>query len=145
MNGKRWIVWLLIFLLGQGAAGEAEMYIRIVSRDASPDAQEEKFKVRDLVLPVIQEHCGDDEALLSYIEVLANEIAPCHADIRQWHPEGHPEGSTLYITIGEGAGPNWWGIFYPKGTALTGEEIDDDEEIHLVWPLLDWICAWLGW
>lgn len=141
MSGKRWISWILIFMLGQWAAGEEEMYIRVVSRDALPAAQEEKLRVRDAVLQLIE--C-QGSIVLSDIEKKANETAPCRVEIRRWGPEGGQPAPTLYITIGEGAGPNWWGILYPKGAALAGEETGE-EGIRLVWPLWDWIKALLGY
>ncbi|MBE5787611.1 MAG: hypothetical protein E7324_08750 [Clostridiales bacterium] len=135
----------LICMIVFTAAGRGDgMYIRVVSRDDSADAQMEKIRVRDAVLPLLPE---DAERLAAHWDAIcdaANAVASCQVQIRPWAPEGMPMRDTLYITVGGGEGPNWWGILYRDGPALLGKAAGE-EEYRLYFPLVQWLLQWLGW
>lgn len=136
-----WIVFLMI--LCQSACCEEAMYIRIVSRGDTQEAQMEKIEVRNAVMPLIPEHSSELEKRLPLIYAAANGIAPCEIDIRLWNPEKKVPLQTLYITVGEGSGPNWWGILYPQG-AMIFTENKENEKIIFDWPIVARFLKWLG-
>ena len=64
--------------------------------------------------------------------------------VRPWAPEGKAQRPTLYVTLGEGQGRNWWGVLYEDALNLAAEEGTDDPEVVFVWPVVDWVLAVLG-
>ena len=141
--GKHLLAIVLALCLCLSACCEEVEYIRVVSRDDSIAAQLEKYRVRDAIIPLLKKAGGPLTERLDEINRVANQVAPSQAIIRPWVPEGYTEGATLYITIGEGQGPNWWGILYPDGLDLFSEETGD-EGIVFDWPVIQWILQWLG-
>ena len=135
---------LLFFLLWAALAeGEEIQYIRVISREDTKEAQLEKYRVRDAILLLLYQ-AEDVNKMLPAIERRANQIAPCSISIRSWGPKGMEEAPTLYIRIGQGQGPNWWGILYPKGVAWAGER-EEGVALHFIWPLWARVRGWLGW
>lgn len=141
--GKRMLIGMLLLCLCVSARCENAAYIRVVSRDDSPAAQQEKFRVRDAILPLLTEECDTIADLLAAIEAAADEIAPCSTQIRPWAPEGYPVHSTVYVTIGDGKGPNWWGILYDGGIGLFAVD-DGGEKVTFDWPWIRWMLNAIG-
>jgi len=93
--------------------------------------------------------CPGDAALLPAalprIRAAVLRIAPGTADIRPWAPEGRAARPTLYVTLGEGKGHNWWGVLYDGALGMAGAEQEaDTEEVVFVWPWWDWLMHLLG-
>ncbi len=138
---RRWLAGLLAAALiccgvPNRAAGEEApvcqaIYLRVVARDDSPEAQAEKLRLRDAVRAACPARCADPQALLPLIQSIAAPFAPCRVDLRPWTPGGGvPPAPTVYILLGEGAGHNWWGILYPNAllwARLEEEPTDRDE------------------
>lgn len=141
--GKRIMIFLALLCLCFPAYGEDTGYCRIVSRDASVEAQREKYRVLGAVLPLLIRDSRPVSDRLTEIEAAADRIAPCDVDIRIWAPPGKAEGKTLYITIGEGMGPNWWGILYDGGLGLFARDTGE-EGVSFTWPVIDWLLNLLG-
>jgi len=138
--------WVLLFLLIQICSvtyGEECSYIRVVSREDTKQAQAEKMQIRDALLPLIPENEGELEAALCAIESRANEITDCRVEILEWAPAGMASAPCLYITVGAGMGPNWWGILYRNGVSMFSQDIER-EETKFVWPAFEWLAKWLG-
>ena len=130
----------LALLLSPSARGEV-WYMRVVARDDGAPAQAEKLLVRDAALAACPEEQTDLLSALPGIRAAAKKIAPCAVETRLWSPGGQtPLAPTLYITIGPGAGRNWWGVLYADAPLMTGEKTET-EEILFVWPFLSWLRA----
>ena len=136
---RRWLAGALAAALiccgcpGRAAAGEEAcpaVYLRVVARNDSPEAQAEKRRVRDAVLAACPARCDDPGALLPAVRRAAASIAPCRTDIRPWTPGGGvPSAATVYIVLGEGNGRNWWGVLY-KNALLWARLEDGAAERH---------------
>lgn len=149
MRGKRWMLAGVAALLLCGAAmparGEGTVYIRVVGRDDTAAGQAEKLRVRDAVLPLCPE---SPEALLGALPLIAREAgAACRVELRPWRPDPAMDWApTLYITVGEGRGHNWWGVLYGDSLAMArAEEGDAGGPVEFVWPVWAWLRALLGW
>lgn len=133
--------------------------IHVLANSDSAADQSLKLAVRDRVLEKCSQWydgcCDKDEALtvtrehLSEIEAAAHreirdrgfgytvkaEVAPVDFDTRYYEGFTMPAGryDALSLTIGEGAGKNWWCVMYPSlciGAASKDElrdELDDGE------------------
>ena len=138
---RRMLMTLALLLLFPLTA-RGEWYIRVVGGADSPAAQAEKLRVRDAVLslcPVSPE--GLPEAL-SDIRKAVEAICPGEVTLRPWAPAGAPARPTLYITLGEGQGHNWWGVLYPDALQMAAEaEETEGEEIVFIWPWWEWLRA----
>ena len=117
-------------------AGEV-YYIRIIARDDSPPAQEEKILLRDALLPLFPEKAEELSAFLPHITAVAQALAPCSVEMRAWSPhQKTPPAPTVYITIGEGGGKNWWGVLYEGAKEMAaGEETALSDTISIRWCL----------
>ena len=107
------------------------IYLRVVARNDSEEAQAEKLQVRDAVLAVCPGQCAEPGALLPLIQSVAASFAPCRVDIRPRTPGGGvAPAPTVYILLGEGNGHNWWGILYQNALlwARIGEEATKCDE-----------------
>jgi len=83
--------------------------LRVVANSDSPEDQAIKCQVRDAVLPLAL--CRP--LALGPIQSAASRIDPS-ARARLGFPRmGGYRSPTLQITLGAGAGRNWWGILYP--------------------------------
>ena len=96
-------------LLMMGAArGEEGVYLRVIARDDSREAQAEKLRVRFQVLAALPTEPLGAWALLPVAEVAAQSIADCAVRVALWSPgPGLPAAPTVVVTIGPGAGHNW--------------------------------------
>lgn len=107
------LICIITMLLPINAAAADIQYIRIVSSDPSEIAQARKMQARRLILPLMKnDHAYDAEVLAKLAQNRLEAAGYCvTADIRTWSPDRvHPPAATLYITIGQGQGRNWWGI-----------------------------------
>ena len=133
---RRWLAGLLMAALlwwggsGRGAGCEEApadraVYLRVVARDDSEEAQAEKLQVRDAVRAACPGQCADPQELLPLIQSIAASFAPCRVNLRPWTPGGGvPSAPTVDILLGEGAGHNWWGILYQN--ALLWVRIEEE-------------------
>lgn len=124
-------------------------YVRVVARSDAPAAQTEKIRVRDAVLRACPEKLQALPTALPRILAAAGDIAPDAAvTVRPWAPAGHPARPTLYVSLGEGAGRNWWGVLYEDAVFLAAEEGEAENaetaEIVWTWPVVDWLLSLLG-
>lgn len=128
-----------------GFAPEGTWYIRIIARDDSPAAQEEKLFLRDRLLPLFPENPRALPAYFSSIRSAARQLAPCEAEIRFWTPDEKTlPAPTVYITIGEGGGKNWWGMLYPQAPEMARTpESREEAEIKIIWPIWEWMKSLL--
>ncbi|MBR5111350.1 MAG: hypothetical protein IK099_14320 [Clostridia bacterium] len=151
MRGLRFFLLIVLcaaFLCFASEAGaEGSWYLRVIARNDSIEAQEEKLRVRDAVTAA----CPADAAALPFslhdIEKAAESIAPCRVEIRSWTPdEALPAALTLYITVGEGRGHNCWGVLYADSLRMAqAEEIPGEpERVEFVWPIWSWILHLFG-
>ncbi len=131
---------LLFLLFALPAQGEEMRYMRVVARDDSPAAQREKLMVRGA-------------ALLCYPNCvqLENMFSDCRVERKIWKPNNETApAETVYITIGQGQGRNWWGILYPDSVSWVSGEGEGDA-VEITFPFLqrlihfirtgEWIAA----
>ena len=112
---------MLLLLPGQA---KAERYMRVVARDDSPAAQREKMMVRNL-------------ALVLGPETLRDMRRDVKVEQKRWQPdEKTPPAQTVYITIGQGTGRNWWGVLYGDAVYWAAE---GEGEITLSFPFFGWL------
>lgn len=137
------VVFLILFSffpggsLSESSCAKEVYYIRIIARDDSSLAQEEKLRLRDALLPLFPEKAEELSFFLPFITASAKDIAPCRVELRSWSPDQKtPPAPTVYITIGEGDGKNWWGVLYEgaKEMAASGETAYSDRVI-IRWQL----------
>ena len=124
-------------------------YVRVVAQSDAPAAQTEKIRVRDAVLRACPESPQALPGALPRILASAGDIAPDAAvTVRPWAPAGWPARPTLYVSLGEGAGRNWWGVLYEDAVFLAAEEGEAENaetaEIVWTWPVVDWLLSLLG-
>ena len=131
------ILFLLLAVAPISARGE--MYIRIIARDDSLAAQLEKMQFRDEILPLLPGNMADLPSSLAKIR----QAYDCGVSIRSWAPEGKPLRPTVYITLGEGQGRNWWGILFPDSLQLAKIEENATEEIIFRYPIFTFLFGWL--
>ena len=116
----RVICWTLLLLMGwtNGAPAQGETRLRVVARGDSALAQEEKLRVRDALLAVCPVRAEGLPRAWGRLAVLA-ERAGGKLSLRFWSPDAaEPPALTVYVTLGEGRGKNWWGILYPDAAKL---------------------------
>lgn len=141
------VIFLLLFSFFPAVSAleippaEGVCYVRIIARDNSPLAQEEKLRLRDAILPLFPEKPEELSFFLPFITASAKAIAPCSVEFRSWSPDQKtPPAPTFYIIIGEGGGQNWWGVLYSGTPEMAGaRETRDNSEINVIWPLWEWI------
>ena len=130
---------LFLLLIGLPLAARGEMYIRIIARDDSLSAQQEKNLIRNEILPLLPENARDLPQALQEIE----RNFDCRAEIRPWAPAGRPLRPTVYITLGEGQGHNWWGILFPDSLRLAKMGETEAGEIIFRYPIFTFLFGWL--
>lgn len=155
--------------------------LHVRANDNSPEEQSLKFKVRDAILRQTQDLLdgsdGKEDArvrLLQSIPALENTgrevlrqenidhnvtvtLGKEHFEYREYGTFFLPEGEyeSLIVTIGEGAGENWWCVVFPAACYVgAGEEIRTDgekmptefrlatkraEKVEVRWGILEWI------
>ncbi len=137
-----------LLIRGFSPARGEDMYIRVVGRDDTMAGQTEKLLVRNAALS----QCPADPAALTSalprIAKAAGQITPCRVDLRPWRPDAaHPPLPTLYVTVGPGAGHNWWGVLYADSLSLAQADDGggDGDGVSFLWPLWDWLRGVFGW
>lgn len=125
---RRFLLLLaMCFLLPGVSQGQEAVYMRVVARNDSPAAQAEKRLVRNAALLL-----GESRVCL-----LEKLVPQCKVEYRQWQPEKKlPAGRTVYITLGPGAGRNWWGVLCPDAVSWTQEA----GRTGWSFPILEWLC-----
>ena len=149
---------LLIWWAGAARAEEG-VYLRVLARDDSLEAQAEKLAVRSQVLAALPQEPLGAWALLPVMEDAAQTVSDCTARVALWTPSpGIPAAPAIVVTIGPGRGHNWWGVLFrdarywaradaddendtPEADGVA-EETDEDggEGLVFVWPLWVWLC-----
>lgn len=173
----------------QRAVASQLIRLHVVANSDSVEDQARKLAVRDALLPVITEltaDCGDRDAAAVSLQAglarltqaaentllaqgcddpvgvsLQEEVFPR----RDYETFSLPAGSyeTLRVTIGAGAGHNWWCVAFPAlclpatgdGFITTAVEAglsesqiallsDDSPQVELKFRVLDWISALFG-
>lgn len=144
--------WFASVLFDRIVLSEDVIRLHVVADSDSEDDQMLKLKVRDAVTAYLQQNMGDitdsSEALcylqenLDSIELVAQQVVEEEgfADnvavtlqqetfpIRKYDTFSLPSGvyESLRITIGDGAGQNWWCVVFPALCAgATTEEFSD--------------------
>lgn len=106
---------------------EDAMYMRVVARSNTPAAQVEKYAVRNAALCLGAER----------VHLLERWYPDCRVEKKMWQPdENTPPALTVYITIGAGAGRNWWGVLYPESTAWAA-----GEGTGILFPFFSWLSG----
>lgn len=129
------------------AAAEERWYYRVIGRNDTAEAQEEKNRVRDAVLSVCPETAKELPAAFPMMKEAAESLAPCRMEIKTWSPDTEtPPARTVYITIGEGRGRNCWGVLYADSLLMAkAEEVPDEpERVEFVWPIWNWLLSLFG-
>ena len=141
---RRFLLLLLALMLCAPSAGAA-VYMRVVARDDSLMGQREKYAVRDAVLAACPADGAHLPAALPRIARAAGAVAPdSRVCLRLWQPdEKTPAALTVYITVGEASGQNWWGVLYGDALQLAGEETGE-ADVCFCWPFLAWVRRLLG-
>ena len=147
------LVWGAMIVADKQALRKELIRLHIVAASDSEEDQALKLRVRDAVLASIKEDMKavkDPELAKAYlqeklpqIEAVANRVlqaAGCtdvaraslqleEFDIRHYDTFTLPAGmyEALRITIGEGAGHNWWCVAFP--TLCVGATVEEFEEI----------------
>lgn len=110
--------------------------LRVVAQSNKTQDQEEKIKVKNLVLDVLRKRLSDSHSLeeakitADYYRTELEELIQTRSNVKKataelktvWFPERRygsfvfPMGEyeTLQITLGEGRGRNWWCVLYPS-------------------------------
>ena len=133
------VVLTLCPAVGEGEIYRDVLRLRVIARSDSEEDQETKLAVRDAVLALISERLGDcadsveaesavfereEEILAAARKTLRERGEDCTPILTvgtEWSPRRDygsavlPAGRyrTLRITIGEGAGRNWWCVLFP--------------------------------
>ncbi len=140
---------LCVYFLGFDTCATAEerWYYRVIARDDTPQAQEEKIRVRDAVLSFCPETAKELPAAYPTMKEAAESVAPCRMEIKTWSPDTKmPPAPTVYITIGEGRGRNCWGVLYADSLlmAKAEESPEEPERVEFVWPFWSWLLSLFG-
>lgn len=147
--GASALVCALLAWAGAGL-GEEIWYLRVIGRDDTASGQEEKIRVRNAALSACPENLADMGETLTAIQRAAERLAPCRVEIRLWRPdEKTPAAPTVYITVGEGRGHNWWGLLYKNALLLSRMDTEEtdaetDGAVIFEWPILEAVLRWLG-
>ena len=98
---------MLCILLCPGARSEECRYIRVVGSDNTALMQTQKYVARDLALRILDQDMSPE--MLE--QALLDAGIPAACTVLRWAPNClYPTENTLYITLGKGAGRNWWGV-----------------------------------
>ena len=162
---KTWEISMLIalcifFCAGMWAGNTQEelasnlVRLHVIANSDSPDDQAEKLQMRDKVLAIltpllagcesredavdiIESHQVELEALGDVTVSLSTEYYPT----REYNTFSLPAGEylSLRVTLGEGAGKNWWCVVFPPlCTEALAEPVQDtfrlldEDEAHLI-------------
>lgn len=145
MDSMRCFLWFILTAFLFSPPGGQKIYMRVVARDDSAAGQAEKYAVRDAALAACPENAAGLLSALPGIERAAQAAAPdSRVRLCFWQPDKKtPAAPTVYITVGNGGGHNWWGILYEDALALAGEK-DGEGTFSFYWPFLAWLKGILG-
>lgn len=131
---------IMLFFLLPGCRAET-ILMRVVARDNTKEGQEEKLRVRNAALAFRPRRREDLPLSLLLMEKIAGQESDCRVSLRPWMPPGEKTPRlTVYITIGQGEGKNWFGVLFEEALLLTAEETPGDEQT-LCFPWLSRIAA----
>lgn len=151
------LAWLCLALLTgvwargrQAALAEKLVRLHVIAVSDAPEDQAAKLRVRDAVLaelaPALESAADAQEAektvrtMLPRLRALAEEIGgvPARAELgRENYPTrvydsfSLPAGryTSLRITLGEGAGHNWWCVVYPPLCGADARAVEENEAL----------------
>ena len=126
----------------QASLAEHIIRLHVIAASDSPADQAEKLRVRDEVLALLSPRlegmdaasaAGTLQLALPEIAALAAEVSgrPARAELgresyptREYETFALPAGTytSLRVTLGEGAGRNWWCVVYPPLCTACAEE-----------------------
>ena len=116
------------------AVGEERLYMRVVANSDSVHDQREKILVRNAAMQPYPDR-------LEWLE----ELFPhCRVEMKYWQPEKETApAQTVYITIGQGRGQNWWGVLFPESVYFASQ---GEGELQLRFPFIQWLRSlFMGW
>lgn len=121
--------FLVLMFCCTAAAGEEWEYMRVVANSDSQYDQREKMLVRNAALLLYPDR-------LAWLEVL---FPDCRVERKIWQPDQKTAPArTVYITIGQGHGQNWWGVLFPESVrfACRGEG-----QVLIQFPFFEWLFS----
>ncbi len=139
-------LWLMTaFLICAPLRASSEgVYLRVVGSDDTFTAQAQKLAVRDAVLDVFKDAPAFTPALYQDMKNAATSAAACDVRLKLWRPShDYPLAPTVYITLGEGRGRNWWGVLYEDSLFFFSED-DGSEDVTFRWTIWEMIKAFFG-
>ena len=136
MFKRAFLLILLLVLCGAPGGAFAQIGLRVVARDDSPEAQAEKMQVRDKIFPLLPR----EERMLPLAWPLLQKAAraekDCRLSLRFYTPPGERTPRlTVQITIGRGEGKNWFGVLFREALFFCGEKTEK-ETLVCYFPLL---------
>ena len=91
-----YLLMCLLCLSARCCRAEEIWYLRIIARDDSPAAQEEKLALRDHLLPLFPENAKELPQALPGIVQAARRFTACRVEIKAWAPhEKTPPAPTV--------------------------------------------------
>lgn len=124
-----WMFALCFSLLWVPSFAEETVYMRVVARSDETGAQQEKMLVRNTAIFLYPDK----------VKLLEKLFPDCRVTMKPWQPDKHTApAQTVYITIGQGLGQNWWGVLFPDSVhwASRGEG-----EMHITFPIFEWLLS----
>ena len=112
----------------QSELADSLVRLHVVANSDSPDDQAEKLQMRDKVLSLLSPLLEGREDRNDIVDIILNHKADIEAlgDVsvtleEEYYPTRHyntfslPAGNylSLRVTVGEGAGQNWWCVVFP--------------------------------
>ncbi len=109
--------------------------LRVVANSDEPEDQARKLRVRDAALPVA---LRDPNALGDILQA-AKAIDPTARVRRGVYHFGGYASDTVLVTLGAGAGHNWWGILFPSAMGMGAEPVQFESWIAKLLRSWGWI------
>lgn len=141
---------VLLLALPTAHAEKDIFYIRVIAHDDTAYCQHQKILARDKLLSLLQAGYSEPAQLESALKA---EGFPATISLRIWTPQGpYAAQPTLYVTLGDGQGHNWWGILCAdaqKWDFLQAHKKSDassdvaSNNMQLVFPLLERLFSFL--
>lgn len=107
--------------------------LRVVANSDTPQDQAVKLRVRDAVLPIALQTPDN----LCAIETAARKIDPSACARRGFLRFDGFKSDAVQVTLGAGAGHNWWGLLYPSAVGL-------EEDVSFESWIINLLKGW-GW
>ena len=139
---KRAFIFILLLALFSAPGGAfSEICLRVVARDNTREAQEEKIRVRNRVLGLVPQ---DEKKLIAAWPLLQKAVqaeADCALSLRFYTPPTQKTPRlTVYITIGPGEGKNWFGVLFDEALLLCGEKTESELTVFY-FPLISFLLS----